>query len=58
MLAFADVLRYNRHSLPEHQRPGNSNRTRRQMYWELAKLGQAMNQVRHVEPAGAETVPD
>ena len=36
-LAFADVLRYNPwHSLPEHQPLGNSNRARRQMYWELA----------------------
>jgi hypothetical protein len=55
-LAFADVLRYNPwHSLPEHRPLGNSNRARRRMYWELAKLRQAMNQVEHVEPTGDET---
>ena len=55
-LAFADVLRYNPwHSLPEHKPLGNSNRARRRMYWELAELRQAMNQVQHVEPTGAET---
>ncbi len=54
-LAFADVLRYNPwHSLPEHKPLGNSNRARRQMYSELAKLRQAMNQVTHVEPTGDE----
>jgi hypothetical protein len=57
-LAFADVLRYNPwHSLPEHKPLGNSNRARRQMYWELAKLRQAMNQVAHVEPTGEEQFP-
>jgi hypothetical protein len=55
-LAFADVLRYNPwHSIPEHRPLGNSNRARRQMYWELAKLRQSMNQVQHVEPTGSET---
>ncbi|HSV65725.1 MAG TPA: catalase family protein [Mycobacteriales bacterium] len=54
-LAFADVLRYNPwHSLPEHKPLGNSNRARRRMYDELATLRQAMNQVTHVEPTGAE----
>lgn len=54
-MAFADVLRYNPwHSLPEHQPLGSSNRARRQMYFELAKLRQAMNQVQHVEPTGDE----
>jgi hypothetical protein len=54
-LAFADVLRYNPwHSLPEHRPLGNSNRARRQMYWELAKLRQSMNQVQHAEPTGEE----
>lgn len=58
-LAFADVLRYNPwHSLPEHRPLGSSNRARRAMYWELAKLRQAMNQVEHVEPTGDETFPD
>jgi hypothetical protein len=57
-LAFADVLRYNPwHSLAEHKPLGNSNRARRQMYAELAKLRQAMNQVEHVEPAGEEQFP-
>ena len=55
-LAFADVLRYNPwHSLPEHKPLGNSNRARRQMYWELAELRQSMNQVQHVEPTGNES---
>ena len=57
-LAFADVLRFNPwHSLAEHKPLGNSNRARRQMYWELARLRQAMNQVEHVEPTGAERFP-
>jgi hypothetical protein len=57
-LAFADVLRYNPwHSLPEHKPLGNSNRARKQMYWELARLRQAMNQVDHVEPTGEEQFP-
>ena len=57
-LAFADVLRYNPwHSLAEHKPLGNSNRARRQMYWELARLRQAMNQVEHVEPTGQEQFP-
>lgn len=58
-LAFADVLRYNPwHSLPEHRPLGNSNRARRRMYEELAELRQRMNDVRHVEPTGAETFDD
>ena len=57
-LAFADVLRYNPwHSLAEHKPLGNSNRARRQMYWELAQLRQAMNQVTHKEPTGDEQFP-
>jgi hypothetical protein len=57
-LAFADVLRYNPwHCLPEHKPLGNSNRARQQMYWELARLRQAMNQVEHVEPTGHEQFP-
>jgi hypothetical protein len=57
-LAFADVLRYNPwHSLPEHKPLGNSNRARKRMYWELAQLRQAMNQVDHVEPTGEEQFP-
>jgi hypothetical protein len=42
-LAFADVLRYNPWHSPEHKPLGNSNRARRQMYWELAQLRQTMN---------------
>jgi hypothetical protein len=57
-LAFADVLRYNPwHCLAEHKPLGNSNRARRQMYWELARLRQAMNQVKHKEPTGTEQFP-
>ena len=57
-LAFADVLRYNPwHSLPEHKPLGNSNRARRRMYWELARLRQSMNDDEHVEPTGDETFP-
>jgi hypothetical protein len=58
-LAFADALRYNPwHSLPDHKPLGNSNRARRTMYYELARLRQAMNDVRHVEPTGDERFPD
>ena len=58
-LRFADVLRYNPwHSLPEHRPLGNSNRARRRMYAEMARLRQSMNQVEHVEPTGAETFDD
>src|SRR6516225_1435434 len=58
-LAFADALRYNPwHSLPDHKPLGNSNRARKTMYYELAKLRQAMNDVQHVEPTGEEQFPD
>ena len=58
-LAFADILRYNPwHSLPEHKPLGNSNRARRRMYWELARLRQQMNAVEHLEPTGDEIFPD
>jgi len=57
-MAFADALRFNPwHSLPEHRPLGNSNRARLTMYYELAKLRQAMNRVEHVEPTGDETFP-
>jgi hypothetical protein len=50
------VLRYNPwHSLPEHRPLGSSNRARRTMYLELAKLRQRMNRVEHFEPTGGET---
>jgi hypothetical protein len=57
-MAFADNLSYNPwHSL-EAQRPlGNQNRARREMYWELSRLRQAMNQAPHVEPTGDEIFP-
>lgn len=55
---FADVLRFNPwHSRPEHKPLGNSNRARRRMYWELARLRQGMNSVEHVEPTGDEIFP-
>lgn len=58
-LTFADVLRYNPwHSRPEHQPLGNSNRARRRMYAELARLRQGMNHVEHLEPTGDEVFPD
>jgi hypothetical protein len=54
-LAFADNLSYNPwHGLPEHRPLGNQNRARRSMYWELARLRQAMNLTPHVEPTGDE----
>ena len=57
-LAFADALRYNPwHSLPDHKPLGNSNRARKTMYLELARLRQAMNDVQHVEPTGDEQFP-
>jgi hypothetical protein len=57
-LAFADNLSYNPwHSLEEHRPLGNQNRARRQMYWELSRLRQAMNQAPHVEPTGDEVFP-
>lgn len=57
-LAFADNLSYNPwHSLAAHRPLGNQNRARRQMYWELSRLRQAMNQAPHVEPTGDEIFP-
>lgn len=57
-LAFADNLSYNPwHSLEAHRPLGNQNRARRQMYWELSRLRQAMNQEPHVEPTGDEVFP-
>jgi hypothetical protein len=57
-LAFADALSYNPwHSLPEHKPLGNSNRARKRMYWQLARLRQTMNQVEHIEPTGKEQFP-
>lgn len=57
-LAFADNLSYNPwHSLAAHRPLGNQNRARREMYWELSRLRQAMNQAPHVEPTGDEVFP-
>ena len=57
-LAFADNLSYNPwHSLEAHRPLGNQNRARRQMYWELSRLRQEMNQAPHVEPTGDEVFP-
>ena len=57
-LAFADNLSFNPwHSLEAHRPLGNQNRARRQMYWELSRLRQAMNQEPHVEPTGDEIFP-
>ncbi len=59
-LAFADNLSFNPwHSVAEHRPLGNQNRARRTMYWELARLRQAMNLTHHVEPTGDEVfAPD
>jgi hypothetical protein len=57
-LALADGLRYNPwHSLEAHRPLGNSNRARRRMYEELARLRQRMNGVEHVEPTARERLP-
>jgi hypothetical protein len=51
--AFARNLVYTPwHCIPEHRPLGNQNRARKRMYWELRKLRQTMNDVRHIEPAG------
>ena len=57
-LAFADNLSYSPwHALEAHRPLGNQNRARRQMYWELSRLRQAMNDAPHVEPTGDEFFP-
>ena len=57
-LAFADNLSYNPwHSLEAHRPLGNQNRARRQMYLELSRLRQQMNQAPHIEPTGGEVFP-
>jgi hypothetical protein len=58
-LDFARVLSYNPwHSIAEHRPLGNQNRTRKRMYYELARLRQQMNGVEHYEPTGDEEFPD
>ena len=57
-IAFADNLSFNPwHSLAAHRPLGNQNRARRQMYLELSRLRQQMNQAPHVEPTGVEVFP-
>ncbi len=54
-LAFADVLSINPwHCLPEHRPLGSINRNRKAMYYEMAKLRQQINRVKHYEPVGNE----
>jgi hypothetical protein len=57
-LAFANVLSYNPwHALPEHRPLGNQSRARRQLYWELSRFRQKMDDTPHVEPTGNEMFP-
>jgi hypothetical protein len=54
-LAFADVISINPwHCLAEHRPLGSINRNRKAMYYEMAKLRQQMNGVKHYEPTGDE----
>ncbi len=54
-LDFAKRLTYNPwHCIPEHRPLGNQSRARRQMYWTLSNLRQAMNATPHYEPTGDE----
>jgi hypothetical protein len=54
-LKFADILTITPwHCLPEHLPLGNINRSRRDLYREMAKLRQSMNGVQHYEPTGDE----
>jgi len=55
-LNFAHCLRFNPfHTIAEHKPLGNISRARERMYYELAKLRQAMNHQEHIEPTGDET---
>jgi hypothetical protein len=55
-LAFADGISNNPwHCIPEHRPLGSINRNRKAMYYEMAKLRQEMNGVKHIEPTGDET---
>lgn len=55
-LAFARVLSFNPwHCLPEHRPLGNQGRARRDIYLQLSRLRQRMNDTPHVEPTGNET---
>jgi len=54
-LAFADEISINPwHCIPEHRPLGSINRNRKAMYYEMAKLRQQMNGVKHIEPVGNE----
>jgi hypothetical protein len=54
-LAFADVISINPwHCLAEHRPLGSINRNRKAMYYEMAKLRQQLNGVKHYEPTGGE----
>ena len=54
-LAFADVISINPwRCIAEHRRLGGINRNRKAMYYEMAKLRQQMNGVKHYEPTGDE----
>jgi len=54
-LAFADAISNNPwHCIPEHRPLGGINRNRKSMYYEMAKLRQQMNGVKHIEPTGDE----
>ncbi len=55
---FARKLSYNPwHAIGAHRPLGNQNRARREIYFELSKLRQSMNQEPHVEPTGSEVFP-
>ncbi|MBS0264461.1 MAG: catalase family protein [Planctomycetes bacterium] len=55
-MAFARRLSFNPwHTIPAHRPLGNQSRARRQIYGQLARLRQSMNNVVHYEPTGDET---
>lgn len=57
-MAFVRNLSFNPwHSLPEHRPLGNQNRGRKQIYLELSKFRQEMNEDERIEPTGDETFP-
>lgn len=54
-LRFADILTFTPwHCLAEHRPLGNINRSRKALYYEMAKLRQEMNRVQQLEPTGDE----
>ena len=44
-------------AIADHRPLGNQSRARKRMYWELSKLRQQLNGVRHYEPTGDEEFP-